>query len=174
MATHVGIKHIQLPQPHTRAPTTSNWHQPNLWVPITYNYHGQHVPNTLSHTPVGANHIQLRPPHAWHRTTTQLQHHQTRSTNHIQLAKATHVGSKHLQLPPPLGTHHIHLPSQQPHPTATARHVGAQSPPSATATHAGTNHIQLAPPNTWTPTTSNCHRHARGRQPRPSAIAPHT
>ena len=48
-----------------------------------------------------------------------------------------------------------------------------QTHPTATATHAGTNHIQLAPPNSWPPIISNCHRQIHGYQSHPIIIATH-
>ena len=143
-AIHVGTNHIhlpspraqaanhtQLPQPHTLAPTTSNWHHQTRGHkshPIATATHAGSKPYPSGSTKlVGTNHIQFPWPH-----TCRYQTHPT--------AAATHACTNHIQPSPPdswaqiTSNCHSHTRGLQTHSTVTAIHVGP-------------NHIQPLPPH---------------------------
>ena len=194
-ATHAGTNHIQLTPPNSWTPIISSCHrqihryQSHPIIIATQRRHQTH--STVITIYVGANHIQLLPPHAWATNDTQLPqpqmraqttsnwHHQTRGYQSHPIAVATHLGIKHIQLlqphtrAPTTSNWHHEIREYQSHPIAMTTHLGNQSHRTATTTHAGTNHIQLAPPNSWTPIISNCHRQIHGYQSHPIIIATH-
>ena len=194
MARHLSIKHIQLPQPHTRAPTTSNWHHQirvyqSYTIAMTTHLGTQSQP-TATATQAGTNHIQLVPSNTWvpnisnyHGHTRGNQtlncHRHTRGRQPHPTGTTKLVGTNDIQLRWPQtwapSTFNCHRQSRgrQPHPTATAIRVCPGPHQAATTTHAVTNHIQLAPPNSWVPITSNWHVKKLGHQTLPTATATH-
>ena len=174
MATHLGIKYIQLPQPHTRAPTTSNWHHEIREYqshPIAMTTQlGNQSRRTATTTHAGTNHIQLAQPTSWVPISSNCH--------------ATHFGIKHIQLPQPhtraptTSNWHLEIREYQSHPIAMTTQLGNQSRRTATTTHAGTNHIQLAQPTSCVPISTNCHATHFGikhiQLPQPHTRAPTT
>ena len=170
----VGPNHIQLPQPHTRAPTISIW----LHQTRGYQSHPIHMATHLD-----IKHIQLLQPHT-RAPTTYNRHHQTRGHKSHPIATATHVGTKHIQLSPPYTwastisnryrhtrgtptTHncHSHTRWHKQHPIGITKLVGTihihltwthtwASNTSNCQSYLATHEFQLPPPYTWTPTAS--------------------
>ena len=171
MATHLDIKDIQLPQPHTRTPITSNCHHQTRW------YQSHPIAKAIH---VGTKHIKLSPPYTWAPATSNYYRH-TRwpsTTHNCQSHTRGHkprptcttklVGTNHIQLScthtwaQTTSYYHGHTRKHQTHSTVTTIHVGASHiqllPPHAWAP----NHTQLPQPHTRAQTTSNWHHHTRG------------
>ena len=136
----------------------------NSWVGRGHTLGHQIHPTAKPHT-AGTNHIKLAPRNSWVPITSNCHDHTLRQ--------------------PITPDCHNHTREHKPHPTGATNLVGTnliqlschtlrdQTHPTATATHAGTNHIQLAPPNSWPPIISNCHRQIHGYQSHPIIIVTH-
>ena len=104
MATHLDIKHIQLPQPQWREPTTSNCHHqtrgyqshPIAMDPHLGTNHTQ-IPQPNTWLP---NHIQLTWPHTWAPNTFNC-YRQTRGHKPHPTGITKLVATNHTQMPQP-------------------------------------------------------------------------
>ena len=151
----MGIKHIQLPSlPHTRAPTTSNWHH-EIREYQSHPIAMRHTLRTTNQTGLpqphiaGTNHIQLAQPTSWVPILSNCHGHTLRASNTSNCHSHTRGHQPH-----PTGT--TKLVATNHHPIATAKYIGYQSHPTAIiVTHVGTKHIQLSSPYTCAPTKSN-------------------